>query len=242
MVTQRARVRLGAAVALWSAAWALAAPPPAEPPRVVHLQAQAEQRLAHDWVVVTLAARLQGAEAIAVQAQLRATVQQALAQLRPQQQEELLEVSSGALSVQPRYGREGQIVGWQGSAELHVQGRDLARIATATQGLSGMAPVAVRLELARPSRRAAEAALRQQAIESFRRQADEVAQAFGARGWVLREANVGMAQGAGAGGDPPGMRVMSATPAPGGTADAWPLEPGLTWLQVTVTGSIVLQP
>lgn len=209
----------------------------AEPARLVHLQAQAERRLPHDWVVVTLMARQQGAEAAVLQAQLAQALQQALAQLRPHQQPGVLEVASGAFTVQPRLGREGQIVGWQGSAELRVQGRDLARLAALVQGLQGLTVSGVRQELARETRREAESALRQQAIEAFRQQADEVARAFGARGWTLREAHVGVATPS----EPPPLRAMAL--AAGAEAGApLPLEPGQAWLQVTVSGSVTLHP
>ncbi|TSE21675.1 hypothetical protein Talka_00353 [Tepidimonas alkaliphilus] len=236
--------RLMAAVGLAALSCTAAATTPnpvVEPAaRVVHLQAQAERRLPHDWAVVTLVAHQQGSEAAAVQAQLRQTVQLALTSLRAHQQPGDFEVSSGSFVVQPRYGREGQIVGWLGSAELRVQGRDLARVAALTQGLPGLAVGAVRLELARETRREAESALRQQAIEAFRQQADEVARAFGARGWVLREAHVSLARPAGAG-EPVGLRTL-ALPASAESGAALPLEPGLEWLQVTVSGSITLQP
>lgn len=221
----------------WSAAAAQAG---TEPARVVHLKAQAERRLAQDWAIVTLVAHQQAEDAAAVQAQLRQTLQQALTQLRPHQQLGEFEVSSGGFAVQPRYGREGRIVGWHGSAELRLQGRDLARLATLAASLPGLALGGVRLELARETRREAESALRQQAIEAFRQQADEVARAFGARGWTLREVHVGVAAPA-AVGEPAGLRTM-ALPAAAEAGAPLPLEPGLAWLQVTVSGSVTLLP
>lgn len=208
----------------------------APPQRVVHLTAQAEQRLPHDWVVLTLSARHQAADARTVQHQLNDAVQQALSLWRPQLRPEWIEASTAGMSVQPRYGREGQIVGWQGSAELTLQGRDMAAVAALAQEAPGLTVTAVRMMLARATQRAAEAALRQQAIAAFRQQADEVAQAFGARGWTLREAHVNPAP-LPAPGEPIAMRTLAASP----SVEALPLQPGLAWLQLTVTGSVALE-
>ena len=236
-----ASIRHGLAPAVMAAALAAVAQaqpvgPSAPLQRVVHLTAQAEQRLPHDWVVLTLSVRYQAADARTVQNQLNEAVQQALAAWRPQLRPEWVEASTAGMSVQPRYGREGQIVGWQGSAELTLQGRDMATVAALAQQTPGLTVTAVRMTLARATQRAAEAALRQQAIAAFRQQADEVAQAFGARGWMLREAHVNPVP-LSTPGEPVAMRSVAAS----ASAEALPLQPGVAWLQLTVTGSVALE-
>lgn len=208
-----------------------------QPRRVVHLSAQATQRVIQDWVTLTLQARLQAADASAVQTSLADTLRQALAALRARAPADGVELRTGAFVVQPRYGREGHIVGWQGSAEIVVQGRDVGTVAALAPAAPGMAVASVRMGVAPATQQAAHAALRQRAIEAFRRQADEVAQAFGARGWVLHEAHVSQAD---AGNPPPVLRAATLAVGPAEAAPL-PLEAGQDTLTVTVSGSIALQ-
>lgn len=204
---------------------------------VVHLSAQAEQRLPQDWITVTVAVRHQAPDAAAVQAHLRRTLDQALAHIRPRERAGRLEVASGGFQVQPRYGRDGQITGWQGSAELLLQGRDLAGIAALAAELPGMAVTGLQMSLSREAARQAEAAVRGQAIEAFRQQAAEVARAFGFQGYELREAHVGTQT---PGPEPrPLLRAMAANGAD--AAPALPVEPGQALLQVTVSGAVRLK-
>ncbi len=207
--------------------------------QTVHLSARAQQRVPHDWLAVTVAVRHQGADAAAVQAHVTRVLDQALARLRPTQQPGQFEVASGGVHVQPRYGRDGQIMGWQGSAELLVQGRDMGRVAQAAAALSGMTVTGLQLSLSREAAQQAEAALRAQAIAAFRQQAQEVAQAFGYGGYELGEVHVSAATPEG--GLPRPMlraQAMAATEA----APTLSVEPGQTWLEVTVSGSVRLTP
>ncbi|TSE31846.1 hypothetical protein Tther_00357 [Tepidimonas thermarum] len=203
---------------------------------VVHLSAQAEQRLPQDWITVTVVARHQAPDAAAVQAHLQRTLEQALARARPQERPGRLEVASGDFQVQPRYGRDGQWSGWQGSAELRLQGRDLAGVAALAAELPGMAVTGVQMSLSREAARQAEAALRQQAIEAFRQQAADVARAFGFAAWELREVRIDAAV---PGPQPrPLLRAMAASAE---TASPLPVDPGQAVVQVTVAGSVRLK-
>ncbi|MFN3612064.1 SIMPL domain-containing protein [Tepidimonas sp.] len=203
---------------------------------VVHLSAQAEQRLPQDWITITVAVRHQAPDAAAVQAHLGRVLEQALAHIRPRERAGRLEVASGGVQVQPRYGRDGQITGWQGSAELLLQGRDLAGVAALAAELPGMAVTGLRMSLSREAARQAEAAVRAQAIEAFRQQAAEVARAFGFQGYELREVHVGTQT---PGPEPrPLLRAMAANVAE--ATPALPVEPGQALLQVTVSGAVRL--
>lgn len=228
--------RISAALLALAAVLPVHAEDQAAPARRVHLSAQAEQRLPHDWVAVTLAVRHQGDEAAAVQAHLQRVLQRALEPLRARQRPGELEVASGAIQVQPRYGREGQVVGWQGSAELLVQGRDVGAITALAAQAPGMAVAGLQTSVSREAVRAAEAALRAQAIAAFRQQAQDVAAAFGFRGYALHEVHVGAQRPEP--GPIPAMRVMAAAAE---AAPALPVAPGHTWLQVTVSGTVQLQ-
>lgn len=227
---------IGAALLALTAVTPVYAQVQTPPARLVHLNAQAEQRLPHDWVAVTLAVRHQGDEAAAVQAHLQRVLQRALEPLRARQRPGELEVASGAVQVQPRYGREGQIVGWQGSAELLVQGRDVGAITALAAQTPGMVVAGLQTSVSREAARAAEADLRAQAIAAFRQQAQDVAAAFGFRGYVLHEVHVGAQRP-----EPGPIPVMRGMAAAVEAAPALPVAPGHTWLQVTVSGAVQLQ-
>ncbi|WP_334134417.1 SIMPL domain-containing protein [Tepidimonas sp.] len=203
----------------------------------MHLSARAQQRVPHDWLAVTVAARQQGADPAAVQAQLARVLDGALAQVRPLQCPGQLEASSAGVQVQPRYGREGQIVGWQGSAELLLQGRDMGQVASVAAQLPGLVITGLQLSLSRDTIARAEAALREQAIAAFRQQALEVARAFGYAGYALGEVHVSAAS---PDGGPPRPLLRAQAMAAAEAAPVLTVEPGQTTLEVTVSGSIRL--
>jgi len=203
----------------------------------VHLSARAQQRVPHDWLSVTVAARQQGSDAAAVQAQLARALDNAMAQLRPQLRPGQLEATSVGVQVQPRYGREGQIVGWQGSAELLLQGRDVGQVASIASQLPGLVITGLQLSLSRDAIVRTEAALREQAIAAFRRQALEVARAFGYAGYALGEIHVSAAT---PDGGPPRPLLRAQAMSAAEAAPVLTVEPGQTTLEVTVSGSIRL--
>lgn len=215
-----------------------AQPAPA-PHNVVQLSASAEQEAAQDWLTLVLTHRVQAADAAAVQRQLKAAVDQALRHIRPRVQAGELEVSTGGFMVQPRHNREGQIVGWQGQAELIVQGRDLARIGSTAGDTPGMSVSSMGFSLSRQARQALETRIRSEAIGRFRETAQQVAKDFGFSSYTLREVSV--MEGGGQE-SVVRSRVMMAADSHMTTASApVPAEPGKTLVQVTVSGSVQLQ-
>ncbi|TDQ43125.1 SIMPL domain-containing protein [Tepidicella xavieri] len=232
----RAVTLTGVALALTSPLWAQA-PAPA-PHNVVQLSASAQQEAVQDWLTVVLTHRAQAADAATVQRQLQTALDNALRHVRPRVKEGELEVSSGGFSVQPRHNREGQIVGWQGSAELLVQGRDIARIAATAGDTPGMALSQMHFSLSRQARQALEDGIRSEAIARFKATAQQVAKDFGFSGYTLREVAVSE------GGQEYAMRprMMMAADANAAVMSApVPAEPGKTLVQVTVSGSVQLQ-
>lgn len=205
---------------------------------VVQLSASAEQEAVQDWLTVVLTHRVQAADAAAVQRQLKAAVDLALRHIRPRVQAGDLEVSTGGFTVQPRHSREGQIVGWQGQAELIVQGRDVARIAATAGDTPGMAVSQMGFSLSRQARQALESQMRSEAISRFRDTAQQVAKDFGFTGYTLREVSVME------GGQEFAVRarvMMAADTQMAVSAAPVPAEPGKTLVQVTVSGSVQLQ-
>jgi predicted secreted protein len=180
-----------------------------------------------------------------VQAQLRQALEAALTEARRSARPGQVEVRTGGFSLQPRYApvrptnggaATTGIVGWTGTAELVVEGRDHGAIAALPARLGSMRIVRTGFSLSRQAREKVESEVTAQAIAQFRVRADEVAKAFGFNGWVLREVSV-------QGGDPGGvpMPVMRAQAAMAMADEALPVEAGKSAVTVSVTGTVQLQ-
>ena len=112
----------------------------AQPPQnVLQLSATGSTEVVQDWLVLTLATSKEGSDAAAVQAQLRQALDAALAEAKRQAQPGQLDVRTGAFGLYPRYGKDGKMSGWQGRAELLLQGRDFARITGTAAKVQSMA-------------------------------------------------------------------------------------------------------
>jgi len=223
------------AAALALACATAAAQPTAGAPlqNVLQLSASGQVEVRQDLLTLTLAATREGADAAGVQAALRQAVDAALAEVRKSAQPGQMDVHSGAFSVHPRYDQGGQLGGWQGRAEVVLEGRDFPRITQAAARASSMAIGSLAFGLSREQRARVEGEAQAQAIERFKAKAAEIAKAFGFAGYALREVNVSSADG----GMPP--RVFGMAKASMAAADA-PLqvEPGRSVVEVTVSGSV----
>lgn len=209
-----------------------------EPRQVVQLSASAQREAVQDWLTVVLAARHQANDAATVQNQLKVSLENALAQARASAQAGAVEVSSGGFTVQPRYGRDGQIAGWQGSAELLLQGRDVAKVSALAGRIPGMTIAQMSFSLSREASRKLEDDVRLEAINQFKTNAASVAKGFGFSGYELREVSVSS-------GDMPVMqprlRVAAMADMAAASAAPVPVEPGKSTVQVTVSGSVQLK-
>lgn len=216
----------------------VAAPPMAwsQAPAVqqITLSASGHVEAPQDWLTVRLGLTREGADAGAVQNQLRTAIEAALATARSQTRAQQMEVRSGAFGVSPRYGRDGKINGWQGSAELVLEGRDVPLITTTAGKLSTLTVSSVGFSLSREARRRLESEVQAQAIERFRARAAEVTQAFGFSSYTLGSVSISSTD---EGGRP--MPRMMAMEARGAMADApLPVQAGTDTVSVTVSGSI----
>ncbi len=210
---------------------------PAAPQNVVTLAASASLEMTMDWLTVTLGTTRDGPEAAAVQAQVRQALDAALTEARKAARPGELLVRTGGFALHPRYGTKAAITGWQGSAELVLEGRDTAAIAQLAGRLQTLAITRVQWSLSREAREKVEGEVTAQAIARFRARADEVARHFGSGGWTVREVNV--ADHGQPPADPgPRMRMQAMAAAP---AEALPVEAGRTLVTVTVSGSVQLR-
>jgi predicted secreted protein len=225
---------------------AQAAPPLAvlqsAPQNVVNLSAEASREVPQDLLSITLAVTRDGPEAAAVQSQMRQTLEAALTEARKVVRPGLLDLRTGAFSLYPRYSPKpaggNAINGWQGRAELVIEGSDTAAISQLAGRLAGLTVARVAFSLSREAREKVEAEVAAMAIGRFKARAESYAQQFGFGSYSLREVAVG---GAEAGGLPqPVFRVAAMGTRVGD--EAQPVEPGKTTVSVTVSGSIQLSP
>ena len=163
------------------------------PQNVLSLTASAATEVPMDLLSVTLSTSRDGPDAAAVQAQLKQALDAALTEARRAAKPRLLEVQTGNFSLYPRYSTKGVINGWQGRAELLLEGRDAQAIAELTGRLSTLTVGRVAWGLSRESRERAEAETSAQAIARFRERADTHARQFGFASYTLREVQVAKA-------------------------------------------------
>lgn len=232
------RNRIIATAMGWAALAASAqALPPGTLQNTVQLSASASAELPNDWMSLTLSTVREGPEAQAVQTQLKAALEAALHEARRSAQPEAMQVRSGQFSLTPRYGREGRISAWQGTAELLLEGRDFARISSTAGRIQGLTVARVAFSLSKAQKEQAESQVQAQAIERFKIRAAEIAKAFGFSAYGLHNLSVQTGEQI-----PPPRPYMLAMEARGATVDAaLPTEAGTGTLRVTVSGSIQLK-
>lgn len=206
------------------------------PENVVQLFASASVEVPQDLLSFQLVATRDGSDPAQVQQQLKVVLDQALADARKTAQPGAMDVRTGNFSVAPRYGRDGRISGWQGTAELLLEGTDFVRISQAAGRLQGMNVGSAGFRLSRDRRAQAEREAQADAVKRFRERSGELAKAFGFNSYSLREVSV---QAQDPGFPRPRMMAMEAKAA---SADApVPVEAGRAAVTVTVSGSVQLR-
>ncbi len=208
------------------------------PQNVLQLSASASLEVPQDMLSVTLAVQREGADAAAVQGQIKQVLDVALTETRKAARPGQVDVRTGAFSLFPRYSPKGGITGWQGRAELVLEGRDTPAISQLSGRLTGMVVANVSHMLSREARDKVEAEVAALAITRFKARAESYARHFGFAGYGIREVNVGQADAA-----PPMPRMRAATMSTSAASDeALPVEAGKASVTVTVSGSIQMSP
>ena len=112
-----------------------------------------------------------------MQAQLKQALDAALAEARKAARPGQLDVQTGNFSIYPRYAHatRGGISGWQGTAELVVEGRDMPAIAQLTGRIAHADGRARRLRPVARGARGREAEVAPQAIARYRAKATDYA-------------------------------------------------------------------
>lgn len=211
--------------------------PSAPMQNVVQLSANGSVEVPQDLLSISMSTTRDGNDAGAVQSQLKAAIDAALVEARTVAQPGQLDVRTGNFSLYPRYGRDGKPIGWQGSAEVVLEGRDFARISAVAGKIHTLTVGNVSFGLSRELRNKVEGDAQGIAIERFKSRAAEIAGHFGFSAYTLREVNISAND---QGFDPrPRMLAMEAKAS---MADAAvPVEVGKTTVLVTVSGSVQLK-
>lgn len=212
--------------------------PATEPQNVVQLSATGTVEVQQDLLVLNLSTNKEAADASTVQAQLKQALDAALTEAKRNAQPGQLDVRTGPFGLYPRYGKDGKINGWQGRAELVLEGRDFSRI-TATAGkIQTLAISNVAFGLSREARAKVEGEAQTQAIDQFKARAAELAKGFGFSNYSLREVAVNsneMVPG-------PRPRMMAAEAKMGSFSDSSvPVEAGKAQVVVNVSGSVQMR-
>ncbi len=212
----------------------------AEAPRqnALSFSASATEEVTQDLLVVTLQATREGNQASDVQTALKQVMESALTEARKAAQGQPgIEVRTGSFSVQPRYTNAGRISGWQGSAQLVLEGTDTTRISQTAGKLTQLNVVNMQYGLSRGLRERHEAALTNEAIQRFRSRASAMASAFGFKSYTLGEVSVSSTEP----GFEPRPYMMATRAKTMEAADAaLPVEPGKGRLSVSVNGQVYL--
>ena len=204
---------------------------------VAQISASGTVEVQQDLLSIAMNTTVSGADASAVQTQLKQALDTALAQARPAALPGQMDVRTGNFSLYPRYGKDGKINGWQGNAELVLEGRDFARLTITAGKIQTLTLGNVGFSLSREQRAKVEGDAQALAIEGFKAKAGEVAKSFGFTGYTLREVSVNANdQGYSA---RPRLMAMQAR---SDMAEApVPVEAGKTAVQVTVSGSVQMK-
>ncbi len=203
---------------------------------VVSLSSSASVEVTKDLLNVVMTTTREGQDAATVQSQLKQALDAALAEARKVAKPGQLEVQTGNFSLYPRYAAKGGINGWQGSAELVIEGKDTPAIGQLTGRIGTMTIGRVGYGVSRELREKVEGEVTAQAIARYRAKAADYAKQFGYAGYAIREVSVG------------GSEPQMYSPAPmlraktmSASADeALPVEAGKATIVVNVNGSVQL--
>ena len=213
--------------------WAADVPPQ----NVVGLQASASLEVTKDVLSVTLSTTRDGTDAGSVQTALKQALDAALVEAKKVAKPNQIEVQTGNFSLFPRYSAKGVITGWQGNAEMVVEGRDIPGIAQLTGRITSLTIASVGTNLSREQREKVESEVSAQAIARYRVKAADYAKQFGFTGYTLREININSNEPVAYASAP--MMRMNAKAAD--AESSLPVELGKGTVTVTVNGTVQMK-
>lgn len=196
---------------------------------LVSLSAQAEREVPNDLLAAVLAAEAEGADPAKLAREVNQKMQRALELARG---ERAVRARTGAYQTWP-VSEKGRIVRWRVRQELRLESGDFAAATELIGRLqASLALASLALTVSPDARRQAENALTAEAIAAFEERARVVRDAMKAKGYRVKELQVG------GGAQPRPMmaevRSMAAQAAPA-------VEPGTSRILITVSGTVQLQ-
>lgn len=226
---------LPAAFLVSTAAWAAPAEP-AQPMGRVDFQSEVSRTLPNDLLTASLSIELSDKEAGKLSRALTLAMNDALQKAKAWPG---VKVATGNQRSWPLYGKTNKLEGWRGRAELSVESKDFKAAGELIANLQeNLQLQGLNFVVSEETRQATEKALTIEAIEAFRKKADIVRLAWGAKGYQLVQMNVGSS-----GGGPiyrPQMAMMMKA------AEAADMPPqdmagGESRLSIAVNGTVQLQ-
>jgi predicted secreted protein len=205
----------------------------------LNLSASANTEVTRDVLAVTFTTTKEGSDPTAVQTALKQALDAALAEARKIAKPGQVEVQTGNFSLYPRYsqkpGGNNAISGWQGTAELQVQGKDTTAIAQLTGRVTSMSIGRVGYSLSNEARDKVEGEVVARAIANYKARAADYARQFGYSSYLIGEVSVNTAD---IGVMPmQQMRTMKATMS-SSADETLPVEAGKANVSVTVNGTV----
>jgi predicted secreted protein len=228
--TTRHAVALSVALAA-PLAWSADTPPPQG---LVSLSSSATLEVIRDLLSVSLNTTREGADAAVVQSQLKQALDAALTEAKKVAKPGQVDVQTGNFTISPRYTNKGVSNGWQGSAELVVDGRDMQAIGQLAGRITTLTVNRVGYAISRELREKSEGDVSAQAIGRYRAKAADYAKQFGYSGYAVREVNVSSNEQQ----PMPRAMLMQAKSMSAASEDALPVEPGKGTVTVNVSGTV----
>lgn len=207
------------------------------PRNVAQLSSSGSVDVQQDLLSIAMSTTASGADANAVQTQLKQALDAALAIARPAVLPGQLDLRTGNFSLYPRYDKNGKINGWQGSTELVLDGRDFTRITTTAGKIQSLTMGNVSFALSREQRTKVEAEAQIIAVDRFKAKALEVSKSFGFTAYTLREVSVNASDQ----GFQPRQRAIAMQARAADAESPVSVEAGKSTVLVNVSGSIQMQ-
>ena len=211
---------------------------------VLGLTANANVEVTRDVLQIVFSTSRDGSDANAVQAQLKQALEAALAEAKKAARPGQVDVQTGNFSLFPRYtaaqssGKQ-TLNGWQGSAELIVDGRDLATIGALVGQITTMTVARVGYRLSREAMQRVEADVVADAIARFRTKAGDYAKQFGYAGYAIREVTVSSSDARQ--GSMRAMPMNTMARSSSVSSEPLPVEPGKESVTATVNGTVQMK-
>ena len=197
------------------------------------IEAFASKQVLQDEVQVTLSTQAKGANAPEVNRQLAAALDKARQGFEVPKD---VKVSAGPFRVYLDYGKDNKPQGWVGRASLQLRSTNLDKASTAIEHFGKtLAVSSLRFSLSSQARQDHERQLMDSLAKDFDARASAAAQAFGLQGYELLSLDF-------TGGQNFSPRAVAqraeAAPMVGAAGPRISLEPGMTTVQISVTGQV----